>query len=203
MSAKKQHKEKAQTEKNTGISLSEEGVQTKKKEVEDVLNKEQGYGLSPEELYTLCREQICPQCDVGQKAEDVRLRSLAESDNTRKRLEKEKEDFRRFAAEKVLAELLPALDNLDLALQYSPQEDGCKNFVVGVQMTHKAFMETLENNGLLPVGREGEVFDPQLHEAVEQKEAAHVPAGQIVQVTRQGYILNGRLLRPAKVVVSK
>lgn len=159
--------------------------------------------LGMDELKALCRERLCPGCDIGAEAEDIRLRALAEMDNTRKRLEKEKAEFRKYATERVLGELLPVLDNLDLALRHSPAEEACKNFVLGVDMTRKAFLDVLAANGMAPVGQEGEEFTPERHEAVGQDEREDMDEGLVTQVMQRGYLLNGRLLRPAKVMVSK
>ncbi|BBD07163.1 nucleotide exchange factor GrpE [Desulfovibrio ferrophilus] len=159
--------------------------------------------LTEDELQALCRDRICPQCPVGAEAEDVRLRSLAELDNARKRMEKEKNDFRKYATEKVLADLLPVVDNLDLALMHTPEAEACKNFVMGVDMTRKAFLDMLANNGLVPVGEVGEEFTPERHEAMGQDERDDIDEGLVTQVVQRGYLLNGRLLRPAKTMVSK
>ncbi len=159
--------------------------------------------LTDDELQALCRERLCPACPVGAEAEDVRLRSLADLDNARKRLEREREDFRKFAAEKVLGSLLPALDNLDLALAHSPEGEACKNFVLGVDMTRKALVDALSQHGLVPVGEAGEEFTPERHEALGQEERADLDPGTVTQVMQRGYLLSGRLLRPAKVMVSK
>lgn len=159
--------------------------------------------LTEDELQALCRDRICPECPVGVEAEDIRLRSLADLDNARKRLEKEKTDFRKYAAEKVLADLLPVVDNLDLALMHTPQDDASKNFVMGVEMTRKAFLDVLASNGLVPVGEKGEEFTPERHEAMGQEPRDDMDEGLVTQVLQRGYLLNGRLLRPAKTMVSK
>jgi molecular chaperone GrpE len=158
--------------------------------------------LTDDELQALCRDRLCPACPVGAQAEDDRLRALAELDNTRKRLEREKEEYRKYASEKVLADLLPALDNLDLALNHAPQDAASKNFVLGVDMTRKALLDALAGNGLVPVGEAGVEFTPELHEAVGQDQRDDLPPGVVTRVLQRGYKLNGRLLRPAKVMVS-
>ncbi|WP_461210898.1 nucleotide exchange factor GrpE [Desulfocurvus sp. DL9XJH121] len=183
--------------------MSEENKPTEAQETAAPAKVEAPYEPSDGELKTLCRQRICPGCDIGAEAEDVRLRALAELDNTRKRLEKEKQEFRKFACENVLGQLLPVLDNLDLALKHSPQEDGCKNFVLGVDMTRKAFLDVLSANGMVPVGEANEAFTPERHEAVGQDEREDLDEGTVTQVMQRGYLLNGRLLRPAKVMVSK
>jgi len=133
---------------------------------------------------------------------EIRLRALAEMENFKKRIFKEKEEQILYAAERVLADLLPTLDNFDLALQYGNQSEECKNFIVGVEMTRKLLLEALKNHGLVQLGHVGEVFDPNLHEAIGQEKSDVVGPGQIVKVMQMGYKLRERLLRPAKVIVN-
>ena len=156
-----------------------------------------------EELERLCREQICPTCDTGREAEETRLRALAEMDNFKKRLQRERDEQVRYAAENVLADLLPTLDNLDLALQYGSRVAACKDMLTGVEMTRKLLLDALKNHGLEVVGREGDPFNPEHHEAMGQEESAEMDNGHILRVMQKGYKLRERLLRPAKVIVSK
>ena len=156
-----------------------------------------------EELERLCREQICPTCDTGREAEETRLRALAEMDNFKKRLQRERDEQVRYAAENVLADLLPTLDNLDLALQYGSRVEACKDMLTGVEMTRKLLLDALKNHGLEVVGREGDPFNPEHHEAMGQEESAEMDNGHILRVMQKGYKLRERLLRPAKVIVSK
>ena len=156
-----------------------------------------------EELERLGREQICPTCDTGREAEETRLRALAEMDNFKKRLQRERDEQVRYAAENVLADLLPTLDNLDLALQYGSRVEACKDMLTGVEMTRKLLLDALKNHGLEVVGREGDPFNPEHHEAMGQEESAEMDNGHILRVMQKGYKLRERLLRPAKVIVSK
>lgn len=158
--------------------------------------------LSEAELAALCKEHVCPQCSVMKEAEDLRLRALAEADNTRKRLLRETEELRRFAGQSVLADLLPVLDNLDLALNHAPAE-GCKDFVVGVDMTRKIFLDILKNHGLTEIAEAGVEFDTSRHEALGAVQSPGLPDGHVAQVVQKGYLLKDRLLRPAKVMVNK
>lgn len=161
--------------------------------------------LSQEELEALCRESVCPGCDMYKEAEAIRLRALADSENVKKRLLRECEEMKKYAGESILADLLPVLDNLDLALAHTDGlDDGCKNFVVGVDMTRKLFLDAVKGHGLVAVdaGR-GADFDPEVHEAVGTVEESDLNDNQIAQVVQGGYVLKGRLLRPAKVMVNK
>lgn len=137
------------------------------------------------------------------EAEDARLRALAEVDNVRRRMAKEKEDFIKYSASSVLGDILPSIDNLELALEHARGQEACKNFVIGVDMTKKMLLESLKKHGLEPIGAVGDVFDPNLHEAVGMEPDPDVPDGAISKLLGTGYKLHDRLLRPARVIVSK
>lgn len=159
--------------------------------------------ITDEELVALCQARVCPGCAEKQDADAERLRSLAEMDNFRKRMQREQEDFRKYAGDRVLADLLPVLDNLDLALAHGSGIDACKDFIMGVEMTRKLFLDTLERHGLTSHGTAGEPFNPEHHEAMGQEPRDDMEEGCVAQVLQRGYRLQDRLLRPAKVMVSK
>ena len=165
--------------------------------------EDSGPVISAEELALLCREHICPHCPAKHEADELRLRSLADLDNARKRLDREKQESIRFSTEKVLNDIIPALDNLDLALQHAPKDETSKNFVVGVDMTRRLMLDALKNHGFEAVGALGEEFDPARHEAVGMMDAPDVEPNHVSAMLSCGYSLNGRLLRPARVVVCK
>lgn len=171
------------------------------------LHAQEGPGLlstiPQETLEAECRKRVCPACPVKKEADAERLRALADLDNARKRLQREKEEQVRFAAEAVLADILPSLDNLDLALQHAGEHEACKNFVVGVRMTRKLLLEALSKHGLTMVGHVGEEFNPAFHEAVGMVHSQDVPDNHVCSLLSSGYTLNDRLLRPAKVMVCK
>lgn len=136
-------------------------------------------------------------------AEANTLRAYAELENTKKRLGREKEDFLKYASEKVVLDMLPIIDNLELALMHGGDNQACHNLVQGVEMTHKMFLETLERHGVTPVGGKGVGFDPNFHEACGFEQDPALEEGCICQIIQKGYMLNGRLIRPAKVLVNK
>jgi len=175
-------------------------------EVEEAVEEEETeVSLSQEELYALCRESVCPECDVHKEAEAIRLRALADSENVKKRLMRETEELKKYAGESILSDLLPILDNLDLALAHTDGlSDECKNFVVGVDMTRKLFLSAVKNHGLEQVQASvGMDFNPEEHEAVGTVEEPDLGDNQIAQIVQGGYRLKGRLIRPAKVMVNK
>lgn len=153
----------------------------------------------------------CPRCKASEEsaaralaeAEDTRLRALAECDNLRKRLLREKEESGRYIASAVLSDILPALDNLDLALEHAGNNEACKDLITGVEMTRKLLLDSLKRHGLTPVGETGEAFDPGLHEAVSMVSRPDLPEGSIAVLLSKGYKLHDRLLRPARVTVCK
>jgi len=171
----------------------------------DDMEVDEEVSLSQEELVALCRESVCPECDVHKEAETVRLRALADAENVKKRLHREAEEMKKYAGESVLADLLPVLDNLDLALAHTDGLDAaCKNFVIGVDMTRKLFLDAVKSHGLEAVeASRGVEFNPEFHEAVGTADEADLGDNQIAQVVQGGYFLKGRLLRPAKVMVNK
>ncbi|MDR1359654.1 MAG: nucleotide exchange factor GrpE [Deltaproteobacteria bacterium] len=160
-------------------------------------------GITYEELAALAKEHLCPNCPAAAEAEDLRLRSLAEIDNVRKRMSKEHEESVKFAASNVLSDILPALDNLDLALEHARGRTACRDFFTGVEMTRKIMLDALKNHGLLVIGSAGEEFDPSVHEAVGTNQDPQVDDGAVSAVLTKGYRLHGRLLRPARVIVCK
>ena len=135
--------------------------------------------------------------------EELRLRTAAEMENFKKRLTREHQEQMRFAAERVLGDLLPSLDNLDLALQYGSQHEACKDMLQGVSMTRKLLLDALEKNGLKALGEVGEEFNPEVHEAVGFEPNQDLAPGSVTRVMQRGYKLNDRLLRAAKVMINQ
>jgi molecular chaperone GrpE len=155
---------------------------------------------SEEQFVQRCREYICPQCLELAREREEKLRILADTENLKKRLYREKEDFCKFATQSVLECLLPVLDNLDLALEHGRKLEGCAELTKGVEMTRKVFWDILRGHELEPLeGSPGDEFDPTKHEALGQRPHPDIEPGRICQLVQRGYRLKGRLLRPAKV----
>lgn len=133
------------------------------------------------------------------------LRSMADFENYRKRVERDKVDLVRFANEELIRELLSVLDHLDQALSHIKQSSNeeAKNLALGVELVGKQLVGTLEKFGLKGVDAVGQVFDPKLHEALQMVDVEDAEPGTVVAQHRRGYVLNGRLLRPALVDVVK
>ena len=128
------------------------------------------------------------------------LRERAELDNQRKRLARDVEQARRFANERLLADLLPVFDSLVAGLDAAGSETG--PLKDGLDLTHKQLLKVAADNGLRVVDPLGEAFNPEWHQAISQVPAGEAAPGSVVRVLQKGYVLNDRLLRPALVVVA-
>jgi len=136
-------------------------------------------------------------------AKEAHLRSVADLENFRRRMVREKEDLRAFAAVNVVEELLPVLDNLGFALTAARADNAeLKSITDGVEMVGAQFKTALGRHGLKEINPANEAFDPNRHEALSQLPSDDVAEGTVLQVVRIGFSLNGRLLRPASVIVS-
>jgi len=129
------------------------------------------------------------------------LRTAAEFDNFRKRGQKEKEDTRKFAVESLLKDFLPVADNLERALDHAEEHD-LRQVIEGVRLVQKMLNDALGKHGIVSFSAVGQVFDPNLHEALMQQESDK-PAGTVVSEMARGYKLHDRLVRPAAVVVAR
>jgi molecular chaperone GrpE len=189
------------------MSQEKENLENEEPKAFDEDQSEQDLGLdielSEDQLRQACHEQICPQCELLSKEKDKTLRAMADADNFKKRLTREKEEFCKYAVTSFVEEIIPVLDNLELAIEHGRKNKACKELVQGVEMTMNLFRQTLEKNNLVQVGLVGEEFDPGVHEALGQEEREDMRHGTVCQVMQKGYLLNDRLVRPAKVMVSK
>lgn len=144
--------------------------------------------------------------DAGKAQEhwDRLLRLQADFDNTRKRLDREKQDFVKFANEGLILELLNVLDDLERTVGLAQtQHQDLSAFLKGVEMILAHLYEMLKEYGVKPIEAEGKIFDPHLHEALMQIEDKNLPEHTVVEELQKGYLLNDRVIRTAKVKVSK
>ncbi|PCJ90661.1 MAG: nucleotide exchange factor GrpE [Porticoccaceae bacterium] len=138
------------------------------------------------------------------KAKDQTLRVQAEMQNLRRRSERDVENAHKYALDKFVGELLPVIDNLERALQTVDQDnDDSKSFVEGVELTLKSFQDVLVRYKVEPIDPKGQMFDPELHQAMSMLEMPEETPNTVVDVFQKGYTLNGRLVRPAMVVIAK
>ncbi len=134
---------------------------------------------------------------------DRLLRLMAETDNFKKRTERDKAEFLRRANESIVKDMLPVLDNLERALAHASEADLQGPLGQGVSLVLQELAKTLERHGLEPVAALGQPFNPELHEAMLQQEDLEAEENTVLNELAKGYVFQGRLLRPAMVVVSK
>ena len=137
------------------------------------------------------------------QAQDRYLRSVADLENFRRRTIREKDEIKLYATSRVLEDLLPVIDNLSLGLAAAKQPNAdLKTLTSGVDMVLQQAKTALASHGLKEINPVGLAFDPHQHEAISKQPSDDVKAEHVVTVVRTGYSLNGRLLRPASVVIS-
>lgn len=149
-------------------------------------------------------EELKQRADKAAENWERLVRTTADFDNYKKRAAREKQEAIKFANESLLEKLIPVLDTFDMALAAQGKDaKTLEALQTGIAMVHQQLKGVLGDAGLEPVDATGKTFDPNLHEAVAQKETSESPEGQVVQQMRKGYKLRERLLRPASVVVAK
>jgi len=145
-----------------------------------------------------------PEEPIVEDWKDKYLRAIAEMENMRKRMQKEKQELTRFSTESVVAEFLPALDNFENALRFADNASAdVKNWAIGFTMILSQFKEVLHDHGIIAFHAEGTIFNPECHEAVEIEETIDVPDGIIIKEFSKGYKTSARTVRPARVKVAK
>ncbi len=177
------------------------------------MSKKESEGLSPEEVQAETPAEEIQEPTLEEKyaqalaeIEELKkenLRVLADGENFKKRLTREKEEYFRFATSAILEEIIPVMDNLDLALAHGRQAEACKDLVTGVEMTMNIFLDTMKRHGLVQIAAVDVPFDPAVHEAMGQVERDDLDENTVCQMLQKGYMLKDRLLRPAKVMVSR
>jgi molecular chaperone GrpE len=135
---------------------------------------------------------------------DRLLRATAEFDNYKKRSSREMAEFRKFANQSLIKEMLSVVDNLELAMNSSNGNKAIdKDLLQGLEMTHKEILKVFEKFDVKPIDAKGRPFDPSFHEAVMQEETNDSPKNTVVNELQRGYMIHDRLLRPSMVVVAK
>ncbi|AHF90777.1 molecular chaperone GrpE [Opitutaceae bacterium TAV5] len=158
---------------------------------------------APADPATLLAQELVAAKKEAAANHDRYMRAMADLENFRRRTIREKDELRQFAASRVLEDLLPVLDNLGFGLAAAQAPNATPASVVsGFALVADQFRNALSGHGLKDINPVGQAFDPNLHEAVSHLPSPDVPAEHVMNVVRIGYTLNGRLLRPATVVVS-
>lgn len=142
--------------------------------------------------------------NAAKESYDKMLRAAAEHENHKKRMQREAEEFRKFANESLIKAMLPVVDNLERAIESAGADPSKEKAIVeGVKMTLSGIYKVFEQFNLKSLESEGKPFDPNFHQAVMQQETAEYPENTVLKEMQKGYILHDRLIRPAMVIVSK
>ena len=157
-----------------------------------------------EEAIARVQELEAQLAETAKKEQDLLLRTRAEIDNIRRRTEQDVEKAHKFALEKFAKDILNTIDNLEraLATPANIEDESVKALFNGVELTLKELLATVARFGVEPVGVVGEVFNPDLHQAISMQPMEGFETNQITTVLQKGYLLNGRVIRPAMVMVA-
>ena len=157
-----------------------------------------------EEAIARVQELEAQLAETAKKEQDLLLRTRAEIDNIRRRTEQDVEKAHKFALEKFAKDILNTIDNLEraLATPANMEDESIKALFDGVELTLKELLATVARFGVEPVGVVGEVFNPDLHQAISMQPMEGFETNQITTVLQKGYLLNGRVIRPAMVMVA-
>ena len=172
--------------------LEEELTEDVQEEIVDAAAEEAEEALDPEKL-------AADLAELNQRF----LRTAADFENYIRRTAQEKDDLLKYSNAKLMAELLPVLDNFQLALKSPAESVEAQNVVKGVEMIYRQMLQTLEAAGMAKIEAVGQPFDPNLHEAIMQVDDDTVPEDTVVEELRAGYMLKERVIRPSMVKVSK
>jgi len=179
------------------VQQTEEQVAEPQEHVQEVISAEQ------ERINELELALATAQTTVADQKDSV-IRAKAEVDNIRRRAAQDVEKARKFALEKFSAEMLTTVDNLERALQSIDKEDESKKSVIeGIELTLQGLISSLEKFGVKAIDPQDQPFNPELHQAMSMQEVPDVAPNTVIAVMQKGYELNGRLILPAMVMVSK
>ncbi|HCV3710179.1 TPA: nucleotide exchange factor GrpE [Staphylococcus aureus] len=200
-------------EKNTESTVEETNV---KQNIDDSVEQaEESKGhLQDEAIEEASDENVIEEIDpkdqkinelqqLADENEEKYLRLYAEFENYKRRIQKENEINKTYQAQRVLTDILPAIDNIERALQIEGDDETFKSLQKGVQMVHESLINALKDNGLEVIKTEGEAFDPNIHQAVVQDDNPDFESGEITQELQKGYKLKDRVLRPSMVKVNQ
>lgn len=148
-------------------------------------------------------QEIIELKEKVEAAENKYLRLYADFDNYRRRVKLDQEASEKYRAESLLSNLLPAIDNLERAMQINPDNEQTKALLTGVEMVYRGILDALESEGAKQIEAVNNEFDPHLHQAVMQTEEEGVESNIVVEEFQKGYILKDRVIRPSMVKVNK
>ena len=188
------------------VELNEEfeQMQAEVEAAEKAAEQVDGEEMSPEAEIALLHSELEAAKQTINDQKDSVVRAAADVENMRRRAAQDVEKAHKFALEKFANELLPVIDNLERAIEFSDKEnEQLKPVLEGIEMTVKSFNDAVSKFGVEIVNPQGEQFNPEFHQAMSIQPSNHVAPNTVLEEKQKGYTLNGRLLRPAMVMVSK
>lgn len=186
------------------MSEQEQKPQEVEEQVEAQTEQVQSEEVDAIEHIARLEAELAEAKDTIEGQKDSVVRAAAEVDNIRRRAAQDVEKAHKFALEKFANELLPVIDNMDRAIEFADKEnEAIKPVIEGVELTVKSFTDALAKFNVEQVNPEGEKFNAEFHQAMSMQPSADVEPNTVIAVMQKGYTLNGRLLRPAMVMVSK
>ena len=186
-------------EKHHGETEAHEIEEAQEEHKQDEHKKKKKKDDAAEELKKLLEEKEKQIKTLQEKM----LYMQAEFENFKKLKMKEKQETLKYGNEALIKEFIPVVDNLEMALDHASKTDDSKGVLEGVQLTLNEFLKVLEKSGIKRVDAVGKTFDPNLHEAVYQEERDDMEPDTVISEFQKGYLLNERLIRPSRVVLSK
>ena len=171
---------------------------------DDITKSDEEIENLEEDVEIKVEEAAQPVKEVEEDYKNKYLHLLADSENTRKRLQKDKDEIVQYSLRSLLQDFLNPIDHMENALNFTGQaSDDVQNWAKGFQMILMQFKDVLANNNVKPFESVGRPFDPHIHDAIEMKESTEYPPGVVMEETMKGYLIGDKTLRPARVVVSK
>ena len=186
------------------MSEQEQNNQTVEEQVEAQTEEVQSEEVDAIEHIARLEAELAEAKDTIEGQKDSVVRAAAEIDNIRRRAAQDVEKAHKFALEKFANELLPVIDNMDRAIEFSDKEnEAIKPVIEGIELTQKSFIDALAKFNVEQVNPQGEKFNAEFHQAMSMQPSEELEPNTVIAVMQKGYTLNGRLLRPAMVMVSK
>jgi len=199
----KEKKEELSLKSSESDRFEDEEEELEEKKEMELEKSESGIEEKKEVQIGVLKERLEKSEEEYKELEDRLLRLAAEFDNYKKRTAKEFQSIIKNANEELISELVETLDNFQRALESAKNSGDIESFHKGVELIYEQFRDILEKEGLKEIKAKGEPFDPHLHEAVMQQESDELPEGMVMEEISKGYILNDKVIRHSKVMVSK
>lgn len=173
-----------------------------KENTEEVINEEKNLQQEANEVELDAHEAYEKLLQESQEYFEGWQRERADFQNYKRRIEKEQDSLKKYITGEIVRKYLIILDDLELAMKNQPDDDGFQSWIHGIQLIYQKFISILEGEGVEVIPTDGE-FDPNIHEAISQVDHKNVESGHIVEVMRQGYRIDDRVIRPALVIVAR